>query len=30
MATTQTELIHDVGDATVLYDRLWTEVKTAR
>jgi spermidine/putrescine transport system permease protein len=26
----RTELIHDVGDATVVYDRLWTEVKTAR
>ena len=22
------ELIGDVGEATVLYDRLWTEVKT--
>jgi spermidine/putrescine transport system substrate-binding protein/spermidine/putrescine transport system permease protein len=22
------ELIHDLGEATVLYDRLWTEVKT--
>jgi spermidine/putrescine transport system permease protein len=26
----RTELLRDVGDATVLYDRLWTEVKTAR
>ncbi|MCM2254549.1 MAG: extracellular solute-binding protein [Vicinamibacteria bacterium] len=24
------ELLEDVGDATVLYDRLWTEVKSAR
>jgi spermidine/putrescine transport system permease protein len=24
------ELIEDIGEATVLYDRLWTEVKTAR
>jgi spermidine/putrescine transport system permease protein len=24
------ELIRDLGDATVLYDRLWTEVKTGR
>lgn len=24
------ELIEDLGEATVLYDRLWTEVKTAR
>ena len=24
------ELIRDVGEATVLYDRLWTEVKTSR
>ena len=24
------ELIHDIGEATVPYDRLWTEVKTAR
>ena len=23
------ELIRDLGEATVLYDRLWTEVKTA-
>jgi hypothetical protein len=22
------ELIEDIGEATVLYDRLWTEVKT--
>jgi len=29
-AIARTELIEDVGDATVLYDRLWTEVKTAR
>lgn len=25
----RTELIRDLGEATVLYDRLWTEVKTA-
>ncbi len=24
------ELLRDIGDATVLYDRLWTEVKAAR
>ena len=24
------ELIEDIGEATVLYDRLWTEVKTGR
>ena len=24
------ELIGDVGETTVLYDRLWTEVKTSR
>ena len=24
------ELMQDVGEATVLYDRLWTEVKTRR
>ena len=24
------ELIRDVGEATLLYDRLWTEVKTSR
>ena len=24
------ELIQDLGEATVLYDRLWTEVKTSR
>jgi spermidine/putrescine transport system permease protein len=24
------ELIRDIGEATLLYDRLWTEVKTAR
>jgi spermidine/putrescine-binding protein len=24
------ELIQDLGDATVLYDRLWTEVKSGR
>ncbi|HXV59873.1 MAG TPA: extracellular solute-binding protein [Vicinamibacteria bacterium] len=24
------ELIHDIGQATLLYDRLWTEVKTAQ
>jgi spermidine/putrescine-binding protein len=24
------ELINDLGEATLLYDRLWTEVKTAR
>jgi len=24
------EVIEDIGDATVLYDRLWTEVKTSR
>jgi hypothetical protein len=24
------ELLRDLGAATVLYDRLWTEVKTAR
>src|SRR5262249_9412184 len=24
------ELIRDLGEATVLYDRLWTEVKTGR
>jgi hypothetical protein len=24
------ELLRDIGPATVLYDRLWTEVKTAR
>lgn len=24
------ELIEDIGDATTLYDRLWTEVKTSR
>jgi spermidine/putrescine-binding protein len=24
------EIIEDIGDATVLYDRLWTEVKTSR
>jgi spermidine/putrescine-binding protein len=24
------ELIRDVGEATVLYDRLWTEVKSGR
>jgi spermidine/putrescine transport system permease protein len=24
------ELIEDIGEATVLYDRIWTEVKTAR
>lgn len=23
------ELIHDIGESTVLYDRLWTEVKTS-
>jgi spermidine/putrescine-binding protein len=26
----RTELIEDLGEATVLYDRLWTEVKTSR
>jgi spermidine/putrescine transport system permease protein len=26
----RTELLRDLGPATVLYDRLWTEVKTAR
>jgi spermidine/putrescine transport system permease protein len=26
----RTELIEDLGEATVLYDRLWTEVKTGR
>ena len=26
----RTELLRDIGPATVLYDRLWTEVKTAR
>ena len=26
----RTEIIEDIGDATVLYDRLWTEVKTSR
>jgi spermidine/putrescine transport system substrate-binding protein/spermidine/putrescine transport system permease protein len=26
----RTELLRDVGPATLLYDRLWTEVKTAR
>jgi spermidine/putrescine-binding protein len=26
----RTELIVDIGEATVLYDRLWTEVKTGR
>ena len=26
----RTELIEDIGEATVLYDRLWTEVKTSR
>ena len=26
----RTEVIEDIGDATVLYDRLWTEVKTSR
>jgi spermidine/putrescine transport system permease protein len=29
-AIARAELIEDVGEATVLYDRLWTEVKTAR
>jgi hypothetical protein len=24
------ELIQDMGEATVLYDRLWTEVKTGQ
>ena len=24
------ELIEDLGEATLLYDRLWTEVKTRR
>ncbi|HEX6738884.1 MAG TPA: spermidine/putrescine ABC transporter substrate-binding protein, partial [Vicinamibacteria bacterium] len=24
------ELIEDIGEATLIYDRLWTEVKTAR
>jgi spermidine/putrescine transport system permease protein len=26
----RTELIQDVGEATLLYDRLWTEIKNAR
>jgi spermidine/putrescine transport system permease protein len=26
----RTELLRDIGPATLLYDRLWTEVKTAR
>jgi hypothetical protein len=26
----RTELLCDIGPATVLYDRLWTELKTAR
>jgi spermidine/putrescine-binding protein len=26
----RTEIIEDIGAATVLYDRLWTEVKTSR
>jgi spermidine/putrescine-binding protein len=26
----RTELLKDIGPATLLYDRLWTEVKTAR
>ena len=26
----RTELLRDIGPATVVYDRLWTEVKTAR
>jgi len=26
----RTEAIEDLGPATVLYDRLWTEVKTSR
>jgi spermidine/putrescine-binding protein len=26
----RTELLRDIGPATTLYDRLWTEVKTAR
>jgi len=27
-AMARLELIKDIGEATVLYDRLWTEVKT--
>jgi spermidine/putrescine transport system permease protein len=26
----RTEVLEDIGEATVLYDRLWTEVKTSR
>jgi spermidine/putrescine-binding protein len=26
----RTEIIEDLGATTVLYDRLWTEVKTSR
>ena len=26
----RTELIEDLGEATALYDRLWTEVKASR
>lgn len=29
-ALARLELLRDVGEATVLYDRLWTEVKTSR
>jgi spermidine/putrescine-binding protein len=29
-AIARAELIEDLGEATVLYDRLWTEVKTGR
>ena len=29
-AEARVELLRDLGSATVLYDRLWTEVKTAR
>jgi spermidine/putrescine-binding protein len=29
-AVARSELIVDIGEATVLYDRLWTEVKAAR
>jgi hypothetical protein len=26
----RTETIEDIGEATLLYDRAWTEVKTSR
>jgi hypothetical protein len=26
----RTETIQDIGEATLLYDRAWTEVKTSR